>query len=444
MTCFGFTTCTAEMVEPPPIESSPPTTLPTKRTPAGATGLCAANYPELREICWTALECSSTNPCPDNKTCFENINCELTAVKEPSSVVPTPSTPSSSVDNKGLQNYCARNKAALETSCVTAATCNPGDQECPTGTFCFGDISCIGREEDNIAGGEGGTKEDDSVAINNDGIQQNYCAKNKADMETSCFSASTCNPGDDACPLGTYCFGDHLCGGMKPRAEPTSSPTSATTESISTSPPTPSSKNEPEPVTQQLLCASGMNELKSSCSTASDCSSGPCPSGQFCFPFDCDSGMVDEKPPSTSNQAQTENITPADCPAAFVGWHSSKDCKTYYECNNGSVGQISKCDDGFKFDKVQNECLDDFLVNSFCYGPAMNEGGAQQVTDQSPKEGNESSNREDPNVLCLEGYTGWETRLGCHEYYFCHDGQADVVSELRKGDLLCLLFVCVW
>jgi len=79
------------------------------------------------------------------------------------------------------------------------------------------------------------------------------------------------------------------------------------------------------------------------------------------------------------------------------------------------VGAIHICGDSLKFDKVRNECHPEEHVNSFCYGP--------------PQSSTSSGG------LCSEGYTGWGSRNGCHEYYWCDYGYADVIYDCGQ-DLL--------
>jgi len=418
MTCFGYTSCTEEAEEDQFNDTKPPT----------ATGLCATDYIELIDLCWSAEECSETNPCQDEKTCFESVNCELTAGSPPSKATP--------------QNYCARSKEDLETSCNTAETCNAEEPTCAIGTFCFGDYVCVGREEKDELGS--------STEVSNNGIQQNYCAQNKAELEKSCFTAKTCNPGDAPCEVGTYCFGDYLCGGdvgtSSPTdipiegAPPTSSPTITVTQKILSSSPVSSSSGveEVKESSSQLLCAASVDELKLSCATAHDCSTGPCPSGMFCFPFSCDTSDNDSGDPTEQVDEETQlsegnppeqesNAVTAVCPPNFVGWNSSEGCKVYYECNKGSAGPIFTCGDYEKFDKVRNTCIAESKVNNFCYGPAIVSGDeGQQATERPP--GNDDS-----GSLCMVGYTGWEARPGCQEYYKCENGEAGPIHNCGEG-----------
>ena len=484
MTCFGYTSCTVEApADPLTPSTSEPMPSPTPQPDSVVYGLCAADYPELQEICWSAKECSTNDPCPDGQMCFENINCDLTAPKKQPTLAPSSPHVENVINNAGIkQNYCAKSIADLEITCVTAETCNPGEPECPTGTYCWGDHLCAGAQEEDDGTVESGK------TIDNTGLQQNYCAKSKDDMETSCFNATTCNTDDSQCPIGTYCFANYLCGGVKTTSVPSSLSTKTPTDTPLTAPPTTGTASKPsilQPITQQLFCASSMEELKASCATAQDCSSGPCPKGTLCFPFTCESAVeekpiVEEQPVIEGQPATSDNkfycasnleeleqscgsakecdganpctygqfcysydckeSPPASdfdlCPLNYVGWHSKGDCKEYYECKNGTAGPIHTCGEGLKFDKVRHECYSDNLVNSYCYGPALESSGGQEETD-IPKGDNSTKGNDDnaTNQLCFDGYTGWEARSGCREFYWCEDGAPDVIHDCGE-DLL--------
>ena len=62
---------------------------------------------------------------------------------------------------------------------------------------------------------------------------------------------------------------------------------------------------------------------------------------------------------------------------------------------------------GMKFDRVRSKCMNTADVNSFCYGPSLN----QQETYLA--------------VMCGEDYTGWRTAQNCKRYFYCQQGYAD-------------------
>jgi hypothetical protein len=176
---------------------------------------------------------------------------------------------------------------------------------------------------------------------------------------------------------------------------------------------------------QQLFCATSMDELEASCTAAQSCISSACPKGMFCFPFTCATAAAVETEVLTSPAPTASGDSSAvaeatgnqlQCPqSTFVGWHTSPDCKEYFECDNGEMGVVHMCDEGMKFDKVRNQCHDEVNVNSMCYGPAH----TMTLSDG----------------LCSDGYSGWESRNGCREYYWCDIGYADVIYECGQ-DLL--------
>ena len=181
----------------------------------------------------------------------------------------------------------------------------------------------------------------------------------------------------------------------------------------------PSSQQQ---MAQQLFCASAMSQLESSCELAESCASGPCPKGQFCFPFTCTKVVKGENEAFDGggevNQVPNDNQAPPDvddrhqsslCPhTTFTGWSATVDCKEYFKCDNGAPGVVRVCGTDLKFDKVRNECYSEEFVNSFCYGPPL-------------------------KVLCKEGKSGWESIADCKEYYKCDDGVPGVVSACGQN-----------
>ena len=105
------------------------------------------------------------------------------------------------------------------------------------------------------------------------------------------------------------------------------------------------------------------------------------------------------------------------CPDFFIGWHTRVDCKEYFECNNGKIGPLYTCGEGFKFEKVSGKCLFERHVNQYCY----------------------ESNNAEPNAItkskCILGYTGWDTKPGCAQYYWCNDGNEGATLDCGE-DLL--------
>jgi hypothetical protein len=100
-----------------------------------------------------------------------------------------------------------------------------------------------------------------------------------------------------------------------------------------------------------------------------------------------------------------------ECPLNFVGWHSSKDCKTYYYCEQGVASSTDSCGDGMKFDKTREKCTTDY-VDEYCYGLNSYENNDGPVTQPGTAK-----------ELCPPGFSGWQSSDGaCNEYQMCTSG----------------------
>ena len=384
-TCFRGVSCTSENPRSPPTQkpTSPPTPDPTPYVKLYSK--CAANYGELVETCWSAVECNNANPCPGNQTCFENVDCAVTSYSLSES--PTFSPPPSSFGSRD---------ASLD-------------------------------------------------------LKQNYCALNDIDLVTSCGSAPTCNDGDPPCPLGLLCFGEHVCAHEKQSSAPSSNTIKSPSHTPSYSPMYQPTQLSPD--VQQLLCASSTAELESSCTSALSCSEGPCPSGQYCFPFTCEVSVIKE--PAildgksyfcARNEAELEEncgmLTQCNnglpscsldtkcyeydcqqsielCPLNYVGWQSSRDCLEYYECVNGVAGPSNFCENGFKFDKMRGKCTDGIL-NEYCYGPPVPPPTPKPTPPPLPN-------------FCPNEVDGWHASSDCKEYYKCRSGESGAIQVCDDG-----------
>jgi hypothetical protein len=60
-------------------------------------------------------------------------------------------------------------------------------------------------------------------------------------------------------------------------------------------------------VIPQFFCASNWDELETSCATAQNCTSEPCPPGIFCFQFNCDDAMAEEPPSELISAAREQD-----------------------------------------------------------------------------------------------------------------------------------------
>jgi hypothetical protein len=401
------------------------------------TFFCGVDRADAATSCSQRCRSGVAGECPSGMSCFGYTPC-TTEVGSAESV------PSLSETNVGIiQNYCATSLDDLAVTCATAVTCNDGEPDCPEGTYCWGDRMCGDAEAVDDGDAELSLAPSSSLTtqapvqasvqahviislspIAPSSIVQNvteeqtqpteqlYCAATIAELEISCATAQSCT--DGPCPSGSFCF---------PFECNFSQVTSA----------------DGEEQTQQLYCAATMDELETSCATAQTCNDGPCPSGTFCFPFECGTLPATNQ---TSNQTQssvqeptgqpsinvatvnsTENSGEILCPPTYTGW-LSMDCVEYWQCNDGSAGPILACSGGEKFDKVTSECNLAELVNEFCYGPAPTAEEEQAQTEPSPQQGISTSDEEasqEESEICKGGRSGWEAGPGCRGMilHFC-------------------------
>jgi len=358
---------------------------------------------------------------------------------------PTPNTPINNIGKKG--QYCLKSLAALDTDCPTAKTCNGDSDECPDGTYCWKERMCGKAAEETPPPP---LTIQPTPKITPQPITTNKPTRKEFDMSDTYFCGSDsvsaalschkrCRSGlDSECDGGETCFGYTSCKAEVSRPpitkaetkQPTKVPTNKPVQNPTPRPTSKQTTAAPQSTdTQQLLCASSLEELETTYRTAESCEEGPCTSGLFCFPFkytdDNSTPLPPTPPPSPKPITQQqpvgdiEVISIADrgvtCPKTeFVGWHTSTDCTEYFRCNKGSLGVVKVCPPDEKFDKVRSQCHSKEYVNSFCYGPPM---AKEQVE------------------LCKEGYTGWESRNACREYYFCDRGIADAIFTCGQ-DLL--------
>ncbi|KAL7551450.1 hypothetical protein ACHAWF_015575 [Thalassiosira exigua] len=363
-------------------------------------------------------------------------------------VVPTSSPASShSYPTVAQTFFCGQDPNDASSCHNRCPTGSP--KECPGVEMCFGYISCVGKEAKPLP------------TLNPpQQMRQHFCAADRKSLETSCASAPTCNTGDPPCPAHQHCFGNHLCSSSGadlatrqptpalPKV-PTSMPTM--TEAVTIQQPT-----QPKSETPELYCASNMQELKSSCAFAKRCSEDPCPRGTYCFPFTCDysakpestipdtrvfycvvnfsefeerCGLLEECPNGICPKGQS--CLPFDCqqsldkcPLNFRGYHSSQQCKKYYECHNGVVvGDTKSCGQSLKFDKLRGICVSEEHVDEHCYGiTEMEEGQHAAMTGVSPMD------------ICRRGFVGWHSDTNCREYHFCRiDGSVGPSHVCKEG-----------
>lgn len=283
----------------------------------------------------------------------------LTLVPTPTTNDDTSQSPASAaktdilVNNSGLiGQYCASTLAALETECITATTCEKSD-DCPEGTYCWGERVCGSPNTTNTPTMSSASLLTPSPSS---GGLQSYSPSLKGNELTSeqqpqpigifvCgtdFASTNClkpcpSGSHEECDDGEACFENFTCESdsshstLPPQLDTSPQPTQ---EGTSTQPP---STLLSVLSSEQFLCASKIEDLESSCSTAQSCTNGPCPTGVFCFPYICPS--VNGENPATSDFAKSQvptSIEPSAAPvqvrglcppSPFVGWHTSADCK---------------------------------------------------------------------------------------------------------------------
>ena len=170
---------------------------------------CATSLSEVLSSCSYALHtCNMVDSmCGDGTYCFEDIVCpdpqaittaQTFSTPSPlsilSSIAPTAHDIETSYDSFTSVPPTTTRLTSMPTSPITLAsssasptTIRPTSQPIsptPSPSFSTGGV------EGNI---------------------QNYCAKSKQDLVYTCASAPTCNAGNQPCPAGTYCFGNHVC-----------------------------------------------------------------------------------------------------------------------------------------------------------------------------------------------------------------------------------------
>jgi hypothetical protein len=396
-------------------------------------------HTSIPDVLLLEFRCFGYTPCPMEIAAEESLPSDDASP----SPVPLPTgddtpSPATSVNNIGItQNYCAKSLDDLSANCATAVTCNDGEPDCPDGTWCWGDRPCgevvdsVGEVVDSVDKNATSTLTPSLVTLAPSLIsletrspsetpvlstlspivqlessspisaskEELYCATTMEDLETSCSTAQECNSGP--CPTGTFCF-PFTCNDSAPEL----------------------TDNEPS---QQLYCATTMTDLETSCSTAQECNSGPCPTGLFCFPFNCDGSSLNNQsmvPASSSSPTQeplaleisTNNAEETLCPPTYTGW-LSLDCIEYWECTDGLAGPIRTCPERSRFDKVIKQCNSEELVNNFCYGPPPNAANGDQAQTDVTGQGNNSSAEPNSNdgegVMCKGGRSGWEAAPGC-------------------------------
>ncbi|KAL7519514.1 hypothetical protein ACHAWX_004266 [Stephanocyclus meneghinianus] len=172
---------------------------------------------------------------------------------------------------------------------------------------------------------------------------------------------------------------------------------------------------------KRFYCAIHESELEVSCDWALECTEGiaSCPEGYGCIEYDCDQP---NKP-----------LLPDLCPTDFLGFISNGDldCKLFYECKNGVVGQANTCTDGLKYDIFRQSCRYEDEVDSNCYGLPLD---IPEPTSSPSSLPTYFVNASDPE-LCPKNYVGSTSNkdLDCKEYYECNNGTLGAIDTCTDG-----------
>jgi len=152
------------LITPVPTRSptQEPSIAPTKYT-IPPQNYCAESLSKIQETCWTVndkpLTCNDDpSVCPQGTICWGDVDCEIPMEAMSTSwldTTPSPSITTSHSSPSQGQNYCApfgTSLSSIKEMCSSGllATCNTGDDPCPLGTGCWGNIQCNPIEEELI------------------------------------------------------------------------------------------------------------------------------------------------------------------------------------------------------------------------------------------------------------------------------------------------------
>eukprot|EP00804_Cyclotella_cryptica_P025658 CCRYP_002874-RA/>CCRYP_002874-RA protein AED:0.20 eAED:0.20 QI:1951/1/1/1/1/1/2/161/633 len=234
-------------------------------------------------------------------------------------------------------NYCAKSLDQILTTCsYSLKTCNDGEEMCPLGTNCFGNVVCPGpttpptTQPPVVVPVVITTLEPTSVVVDDtpsvDPVAQSYCAESEDLIQSTCKTALTCNEGFGTCPVGFFCFANVVCEALVDQtdfiethpsssAEPPKTISSSTSisESSTTIAPT-TARNEGEGSVGNY-CAESESVLQATCKTAVTCNQGfgTCPVGFFCFSnVVCEALQVQSDETANIADATQSTRAPAD------------------------------------------------------------------------------------------------------------------------------------
>ena len=406
---------------------------------------CGVTHTDAVSSCHKRCRSGSPADCPTGESCFRNVYQCTVEIPRPdptkrptlpptippsiSPVVTTTQIPSSfptkfpsfATDNGGSSGggepqlppglpplLCASSYEELERTCATTAqSCI--SEPCPSGQMCYPLDECHAK-------GSGVTQPPQVTnpptlpavmltlppTIAADNIPQQttelFCASTFEELQVKCSAGTAQRCGDGGkCPSGEWCY-EYTCNVVATVEE---EETAVVADAPEANPENNASVEQnvvEQPVVAviegEAYCASSIGQLNERCGLASPCSTDTdcSAAGEFCVKYTCLQNLM-------------------QCPLNFVGWHSSKDCKSYYYCEQGVASSTNSCGDGMKFDKTRGKCTTDF-VDEFCYGKESYPHNTGPVTQPGT-----------PKELCPPGYTGWHSSDGaCNEYQKCTGG----------------------
>ena len=394
---------------------------------ASDTYFCGVTHTDAVSSCHKRCRSGSPAECPTGESCFRNVyQCSAEIPRPDPTSPPTLSPPTLSpvtqapsshpTDNNlvvttsptvGADNgpavqppnlpglYCARSMDELEASCSTAQECG-GSEPCLIGQMCY-PYECKGSSDSSSATltttaeptlpSATTTAENMPLPPESGGVFGWFCGSSFEELDTTCSTtAQKCVYERQDCPSGQGCY-QYYCNNVASENQVVEN------DATEATPGSNGSAEQPIQNSESSYCASSIAQLDERCGLALQCATdNDCNvQGEICMKYDCRQNLM-------------------QCPLNFVGWHSSKDCKQYYYCEQGVSSSSDVCGDGMKFDKTRDKCTTDY-VDELCYGLASYEHNSGSITQPGAAK-----------ILCPPGFTGWHSSDGCNEYQKCTAG----------------------
>lgn len=426
-----------------------PTTKPPTTAPVPLKyGLCAKDLEHLQQTYRTASECSNVEPCPDKDlTCLFDIDFESVSEKKPTK------EPSKRPSKKPSKKPTPPTRAPRKEF-FTLAPMSPAISQLET---ILPQIT-TGSDPENseiLVGSDDQTQTvvrppymiDTEFPTYSDTFEMKdlkfYCAASINELKISCDSALECTNGATVCPDGQGCI--HYDCEKNDSSTTDDDDTSDVNDSANDDRGTDFSNFIPD-CPLDFVGFTSRSEVN--CKLYYECKDGEIGEALLCdkglkydtirnmcwyedeVDLNCRGPPVDTfEPTDLPSHRPTYDTSNLFCPESLVGATSSGDtnCKMYYYCNNGEVGDVNTCRDDFKYDIVRQMCWYKEDVNQHCYGPPIGQSVHESTGNSDQSQNNEAGDRKESNTTltsydCLDGYTGWAVRHGCKDYYWCTNG----------------------